>query len=217
MRTMELGKRYGRRWALRDCTLTLPDGAFAALVGPNGAGKTTLLSILAGLLRPTTGRAETPDVAFVAQDKPLYRDWTVGELMRLGAAMNPRWSPSRATSMLGALSLEQKAGQLSGGQRTRVALALAVGRQAELILLDEPLADLDPLARLEILEVIGDLPATVVLSSHVLAELTEICDHLILLAEGTVRLSGSFADLLATHDAASPAELVIGQLRKAAS
>ncbi|MFI9559426.1 ABC transporter ATP-binding protein [Nonomuraea endophytica] len=217
MRTMELGKRYGRRWALRDCTLTLPDGAFAALVGPNGAGKTTLLSILAGLLRPTTGRAETPDVAFVAQDKPLYRDWTVGELMRLGAAMNPRWSPSRANSMLGALSHDQKAGQLSGGQRTRVALALAVGRQAELILLDEPLADLDPLARLEILEVIGGLPATVVLSSHVLAELTELCDHLILLAEGTVRLSGSFADLLAVHDAASPAELVIGQLRKAAS
>lgn len=214
---MELGKRYGRRWALRDCTLTLPDGAFAALVGPNGAGKTTLLSILAGLLRPTTGRAETPDVAFVAQDKPLYRDWTVGELMRLGAAMNPRWSASRAKSMLGTLSHEQKAGNLSGGQRTRVALALAVGRQAELILLDEPLADLDPLARLEILEVIGGLPATVVLSSHVLAELTELCDHLILLAEGTVRLSGSFADLLAVHGAASPADLVIGQLRKAAS
>ncbi|MDP4510951.1 ATP-binding cassette domain-containing protein [Nonomuraea turcica] len=148
-----LGKRYRNRWALREATFELPAGARCALVGPNRAGKTTLLNLVTGLLVPTIGRVrvfgrplEVSRVAFMAQDKPLYRRWSVADLLRFGAATNPRWDQHTATSFLLAhdIPIQQRADRLSGGQRTLVALALAVGKRADLLVLDEPLAELDP-------------------------------------------------------------------------
>ncbi|MFI7451931.1 ABC transporter ATP-binding protein [Nonomuraea sp. NPDC049714] len=222
LETSELGKRYGRRWALREATIELPSGAKAALVGPNGAGKSTLLNLVTGLLAPTTGGVrvlgrplEAAAVAFVAQDKPLYRRWSVADLLRFGAATNPRWDREPAESLLRAhdIGLRERVDRLSGGQRTLVALALAVGKRADLVVLDEPLADLDPLARVQVMSVLRALEATVLLSSHILADLAEACDHLILLGAGRVRLCGSFTDLLSTHPTADLEDLVLDFLR----
>ncbi|GAA5082972.1 hypothetical protein GCM10023259_093010 [Thermocatellispora tengchongensis] len=199
-----------------------------ALVGTNGAGKSTLLHLVTGLLAPTTGGVrvfgrplEMADVAFVAQDKPLYRRWSVADLLRFGAATNPRWDHGRARSLLDAhhIAPGERADRLSGGQRTLVALALAVGKGARLLVLDEPLAELDPLARVRVMRAIRDLDATVLLSSHILADLAEVCDHLILLHEGRVRLCGAFTGLLAAqpagHRAATLEDLVLEHLRAA--
>ncbi|MFI7130335.1 ABC transporter ATP-binding protein [Nonomuraea sp. NPDC050153] len=218
----ELGKRYRKRWALREATFELPVGARCALVGPNGAGKTTLLNLVTGLLTPTTGRVrvfgrplEVSRVAFVAQDKPLYRRWSVADLLRFGAATNPRWDQHIATSFLLThdIPVQQRADRLSGGQRTLVALALAVGKRADLLVLDEPLAELDPLARIQVMDVVRELEITVLLSSHILADLAEVCDHLILLGAGQVRLCGGFTDLLASHSATTMEDLVLDYLR----
>ncbi|HEX6799673.1 MAG TPA: ATP-binding cassette domain-containing protein, partial [Ktedonobacterales bacterium] len=164
LETAHLGRRYGRRWALRDCTFSLPTGRVAALVGPNGAGKTTLLHLAVGLLAPSTGgvrifgdaprerpRAVLPRIGFVAQDHPLYRGFTVEDLLTLGRKLNPRWENDLALRRLRRLGipLDQRAGKLSGGQQAQVALALALAKRPELVLLDEPLASLDPLARRE--------------------------------------------------------------------
>lgn len=227
LETTGLGRRYGRRgWALRDCTLGIPAGRVTALVGPNGAGKTTLLHLAVGLLTPTTGqvrvggrplggRAEDlARVAFVAQDKPLFRSFTVAETLRFGQVTNPRFDRDRAEARLRAHRIppDQKVGRLSGGQRTLLALALALGKRAELLLLDEPLADLDPLARHEVLgalmSAVAEGGATVVLSSHHLADLTETCDHLVLLARGRLQACGDFDELTAAHRILTgPAEL----------
>jgi ABC-2 type transport system ATP-binding protein len=203
-----LGKRYRRRWALQEATIELPVGAMAALVGPNGAGKSTLLNLVTGLLAPTTGQVRVFDrpldldkVAFVAQDKPLYRRWRVEDMLRFGAATNPRWDRAGAEALLRDIPYGERVDRLSGGQRTLLALALAVGKRAELLVLDEPLAELDPLAHVQVMEVVGGLQATVLLSSHILADLAGVCDHLILLGSGRVRLCGSFTDLLAAHPA----------------
>ncbi|MGP4099884.1 ABC transporter ATP-binding protein [Nonomuraea sp. KM90] len=217
-----LGKRYGKRWALREAAFELPAGARCALVGPNGAGKTTLLNLVTGLLAPTTGRVrvfgrplEVSRVAFVAQDKPLYRRWSVADLLRFGAATNPRWDRHAATSFLLAhdIPVQQRADRLSGGQRTLVALALAVGKRADLLVLDEPLAELDPLARVRAMDAVRELEITVLLSSHILADLAGVCDHLILLGAGQVRLCGGFTDLLAAHPATTMEDLVLDHLR----
>ncbi|WP_344886541.1 ABC transporter ATP-binding protein [Nonomuraea antimicrobica] len=222
LETEALGKRYRRRWALREAAVEVPAGARAALVGPNGAGKSTLLSVVTGLLRPTTGTVrvfgrplELPGVAFVAQDKPLYRRWSVADLLRFGAATNPRWDGGRARSLLAAYDIDpgERAGRLSGGQRTLLALALAVGKRADLVVLDEPLAELDPLARVQVMGVVRELEATVLLSSHILADLVGVCDHLILLRGGRVRLCGGFAALLGAHSAATLEDLVLDHLR----
>jgi len=212
-----LGKRFGRRggWALRDCGFRLPAGRVCAVVGPNGAGKSTLLALAAGLLPPTEGRltvlgttpaAARARVGYVAQDKPLYPQLTVAETLRMGADLNPeRWDAETAGRIVAAGPLDPKARirSLSGGQRTRVALALALGKRPELLLLDEPMADLDPLARHELM---GTLMAeaaqhgtTIVMSSHVVAELEDSCDHLLLVGDGRVRLAGEIDDLLAAH------------------
>jgi len=213
--------RPGRRaervvWALRDCELSLPAGRIAALVGPNGAGKSTLMRIAAGIVRPTAGEVrifgEPPGtqgtharLAFLAQDKPLYRGFTVAELLRAGAELNDRWDAAYARRLVeeAGVPLDARAATLSGGQRTRVALALALGRRPDLVLLDEPLADLDPLARQEVmgclLAEVAEHGLTVVLSSHVLAELDGVCDYLLVLAGGRVRLAGDVEDLLAQH------------------
>jgi ABC-2 type transport system ATP-binding protein len=213
-----LGKRYGSHWALRDCTLEVPAQRAVALVGPNGAGKTTLLHLLVGLLRPSEGRVRVaghapfdeprqvlPHVAFVAQDQPLYRDFTGAELLTLGAHLNPRWDDRLVRERLRFLGipLDRPVGQLSGGQRSQVALAMSLAKQAELVLLDEPLASLDPLARQEFLqtlmETMSEARMTLVLSSHIVGELERACDWLVILSTAHVQLSVSIEEALATH------------------
>ncbi|GLZ78720.1 ABC transporter ATP-binding protein [Actinorhabdospora filicis] len=216
LETRDLGKRYRRTWGLRGCDLRLPAGRVAALVGPNGAGKSTLMALAAGLIPATEGRIEVlgrvPDgtgcprgVSFLGQDKPLYKGFTVAETLRMGRGLNPDWDGEYATRLIeeGAIPLTAKVGTLSGGQRTRVAIALALGRRPRLLLLDEPLADLDPLARDEVMKTlmasVADTGTTVLLSSHILADLEDTCDHLVLVAGGRVALSGDVEDLLAAH------------------
>ncbi|WHT20656.1 ABC transporter ATP-binding protein [Crossiella sp. CA-258035] len=211
-----LGKKYPRGWALRDCSLTVPPGRIVALVGPNGAGKSTLMGMVTGLVRPSAGRitvfGEQPHgrgmhsaVSFLTQQKPLYPQFTVAETLRLGRHANPAWDQAYAEELVAraTVPLSAKVGTLSGGQRTRVALALALGRRPRLLMLDEPLADLDPLARQAVLETLvaecRGQGITVLLSSHVLAELEGVCDHLVLLTEGQVRLAGDVAQLVGEH------------------
>lgn len=211
-----LGKRYGRNWALRDCEFSLPQGSVAALIGPNGAGKSTLLSLIVGLRQPTEGRLSimdkalpkrrTPqDVSYLSQEKPLYAGLTVAEMLRAGRALNARWDPDYATSLVRAaeVPLESKIKNLSGGQRARVALALALGRRPRLLILDEPLANLDPLARQDVMSAITtEVKAngtTVIVSSHIVGELATFCDHLLLLRAGHMLLTGRVSDLLDTH------------------
>ncbi|MFG2077074.1 ABC transporter ATP-binding protein [Nonomuraea maritima] len=227
LETVGLGKRYRERWArekwaLRDAGVAVPAGARAALVGPNGAGKSTLLNLVSGLLRPTSGRVEVfgrplerAAVAFVAQDKPLYRRWSVDDMLRFGAATNARWDRAAARSLLDGHDIgpRERVDRLSGGQRTLLALALAVGKRADLVVLDEPLAELDPLARVQVMGVVRELEATVLLSSHILADLAGVCDHLILLGGGRVRLCGAFAELLGDRPATGLEELVLHHLR----
>jgi ABC-2 type transport system ATP-binding protein len=215
--TEGLGRRYGRRWGLVDCSLAVPRGTVVALVGPNGAGKSTLMHMTVGLLAPTVGRIrvlggpprERPEqlrrIGFVAQDKPLYRGFRVEEMLRFGAKLNPGWDHDWALHRLTALGipLGQRVGQLSGGQQAQVALALALGKRPELLVLDEPVANLDPLARREFLQVlmaeVADSGLSVVLSSHLIGDLERVCDYLILLLGGRVQLAGDTERLLATH------------------
>ena len=212
-----LGKRYRRRWAVRECTLSVPQGRVVGLVGPNGAGKTTLLQLAAGLLSPTAGtisvlgersdegRAPLAEVGFVAQDTPAYAGLSVAQHLRMGAAMNPRWDQALAAQRVDRLGLvgRQKAGSLSGGQRAQLALTLAIAKHPRLLLLDEPVANLDPLARRDFLaglmEVVATQEVTVVLSSHLVADLERVCDYLIVLSAGQVQLSGEVTDLLTSH------------------
>ncbi|MFD4524963.1 ABC transporter ATP-binding protein [Streptomyces sp. NPDC058470] len=212
-----LGKRFGRRggWALRECTFRLPAGRVCAVVGPNGAGKSTLLAHAAGLLAPTEGSltvlgthpaAARERIAYVAQAKPLYPQLTVADTLRVGHELNPaRWDASVAERIVakGDLDPKSRIRALSGGQRTRVALALALGKRPELLLLDEPMADLDPLARHELMGTLmaeaAEHGTTVVMSSHVVSDLEGSCDHLLLIGGGRVRLAGDLDDLLAAH------------------
>ncbi len=212
-----LTKRYGRRFGLSDCTLRVPAGRVVGLVGPNGAGKTTLLQLAVGLLAPTRGTIEVlgsrpasgPNqlarVGFVAQDVPTYAGLTVADHLRLGAHLNPRWDARMAADRIAALGLEpdQRAGRLSGGQRAQLALTLAIAKRPDLLILDEPVASLDPLARREFLrglmEFTADHDASVILSSHLVADLERVCDYLIVLAASRVRLAGEVDRLLAAH------------------
>ena len=212
-----LSKRYGRRLALSDCTLAIPPGHVVGLVGPNGAGKTTLLHIAAGLLpptsglievlggRPASGAAQLAKVGFVAQDTPTYASLSVADHLRFGAHMNPGWDPHLAADRIAQLDLDpgQKAGKLSGGQRAQLALTLAVAKRPDLLILDEPVASLDPLARREFLQslmaFVADHGASVILSSHLVSDLERVCDYLIVLVASRVRIAGEVDDLLATH------------------
>jgi ABC-2 type transport system ATP-binding protein len=213
-----LSKRYGNHWALLDCSLQLPAGRVAGLVGPNGAGKTTLLHLAMGLLEPTRGavrvlgyspRAQVHEalsrVGFVAQNRPLYKNFTVAQLLHFGAKLNRRWDETRARERLEqyAIPLNRKAGALSGGQQAQISLALALAKRPDLLLLDEPMSNLDPLARQEFLRTMLGAAAeegtTVLFSSHVVSELGRFCDYLIILTQGRVRLAGDVDDLLATH------------------
>jgi ABC-2 type transport system ATP-binding protein len=212
-----LGKRYRRRWALQDCTVAIPSGRVVGLVGANGAGKTTLMHLMVGLLRPTSGEVtvlghspadgprELARVGFLAQDAPLYGSLTVADHLRLGRELNPGWDRQAAETRIERLGFDgrQRAGQLSGGQRAQLALTLAVSKRPELLLLDEPVAGLDPLARREFLqglmETVADHELSVVLSSHLISDIERVCDYLIVLAASRVRLAGDVQDLLRTH------------------
>jgi len=217
LRAEGLGKRYRRLWALSDCTLDVPAGKVVGLVGPNGAGKTTLLSMTVGMLRPTTGTIEVlggrpgdgPDqlarVGYVAQDTPTYAGLTVEEHLRLGKHLNPRWDDALAHDRISRLGvdLDRKASRLSGGQRAQLALTLGVAKRPDLLVLDEPVASLDPLARREFLqdlmEAVAEQEVSVILSSHLVSDLERVCDHLIVLVDSRVRVAGDIDDLLADH------------------
>jgi ABC-2 type transport system ATP-binding protein len=212
-----LGKRYGSTWALHECTLAVPAGHVAALVGPNGAGKTTLLNLAVGLAAPTAGGvtvlggrpagspAALDGIAFVAQDTPLYKNLPAGDMLHLTRNLNRRFDQRYAETRLAELGipLKRKAGKLSGGQQAQLALTLALARRPQLLVLDEPVAMLDPVARHDfmatVLTAAADDGVSVLLSSHVLAELERVADYLILLSRGRVQMAGEVDDLLASH------------------
>jgi len=215
--TVALGKRYRQVWALQDCSIEVPVGRVSGLVGANGAGKTTLMRLLAGMSRPTTGRASVlgrqpgdhreflREIGYLAQEVPLYRRWNAADHLALGAHMNPVWDETLTRERLRSLNipLDRPMEAMSGGMRAQVALALTLGKRPRVLLLDEPVAALDPLARRQFLGSLaaavseGDL--TVLLSSHLLADLERVCDHLILLASAEPVICAEIEDLLATH------------------
>jgi ABC-2 type transport system ATP-binding protein len=215
--TSELGKRYGKTWALRDCTLALPAGHLAALVGPNGAGKSTLMNMVVGLTVPTEGTATVlggspagspaalGGVAFVAQDAPVYKNLSSADMLHLTANLNQRFDLSFARGRLTDLGipLKKKAGKLSGGQQAQLALTLALARRPRLLVLDEPLASLDPIARQDFLSAVltamADDGVSVLLSSHQVAELERVADYLIVLSRAQLQVAGEVDDLLACH------------------
>jgi ABC-2 type transport system ATP-binding protein len=226
LEAISLTKQYRSVWALRDCDLKLPTGRVVGLVGPNGAGKTTLLHLAVGLLAPTSGEVRVFDwsptthptlvlsrVGFLAQDRPLFEGFTVGDTLELGRHLNPRWDMPYAKARLARLSIphDRTIAKLSGGQRAQVALTLALGKRPDLVLLDEPVSNLDPLARMEFLQelmtAVADDGHTVLFSSHSVADLERVCDHLVILAEGRIRLAGDIEDLVRLH------ALVVGPRR----
>jgi len=228
VQTIGAGARYGERWALADCSLRIPQGSVVAIVGRNGAGKSTLLQMLAGLRRPDAGsvtvlgRRSWPApadllarVGFVAQHKPLYSGLRVADLLRFGRRMNPSWDEAFAVQRLRdrGVPVDAKVGKLSGGQRTQVALVMALAKRPDLLVLDEPLSDLDPVARREVMGTLmvdlAERNVTVVLSSHSLADLTRACDWLVLLDAARLRLADSIDALLAGH------QLLIGPIELA--
>jgi ABC-2 type transport system ATP-binding protein len=215
--THGLGKRYGRTWALKDAALAIPAGYVVALVGPNGAGKTTLLHLSVGLTRPTTGQvtvlgrepagsaAALDQIAFVAQDAPLYKNLSVTDMLHLTRNLNRSWDQRRAESRLKELGipLNRKVGKLSSGQQAQLALTVAVARRPRLLILDEPLASLDPLARHDfmasLMAAVAEDGLSVVLSSHVIADLERVADYLVVLSRGKVQVAGEVEELLAVH------------------
>jgi ABC-2 type transport system ATP-binding protein len=215
--TSGLGKRYGGTWALTECTLAIPDGRVAALVGPNGAGKSTLLNLAVGLASPSAGEvtvlggrpagspAALDGIAFVAQDTPLYKNLSVADMLYVTRSLNRRFDQSYARARLDELGIppKRKAGKLSGGQQAQLALTLALARRPRLLVLDEPVAMLDPVARHDFMATVMTAMAadgvSVLLSSHVLAELERVADHLILLSRGRVQLAGEVDAVLASH------------------
>jgi ABC-2 type transport system ATP-binding protein len=212
-----LGKKYGRKWALSDCTLEVPAGRVVGLVGPNGAGKSTFLNLAVGMLtpsageievlgaRPTSADARRDRVGFVGQDTPTYAGLSVADHLRLGAHLNPEWDAALAHERIARLGLnpKQRAGRLSGGQRAQLALTLGIAKRPEVLLLDEPVASLDPLARREFLqdlmETVAEQELSVVLSSHLVSDMERACDHLIVLVDSRVQVAGDIEHLLATH------------------
>jgi ABC-2 type transport system ATP-binding protein len=215
LRADGLGKKYGRKWALTDCSLDIPTGRVVGLVGPNGAGKSTLLNLSVGMLTPTTGTVEVlgsapgsellSKVGFVSQDTPTYSSLSISDHLRLGAGLNPHWDGDLARTRIERIGLDpaQKAGKLSGGQRAQLALTLGVAKRPELLILDEPVASLDPLARREFLqdlmESVAEQELSVILSSHLVSDVERACDYLVVLVDSRVQVSGDIDELLSTH------------------
>jgi ABC-2 type transport system ATP-binding protein len=212
----DLGKSYRGRWALRHTSLSVPAGKVVGLVGANGAGKSTLLHLAVGLLQPTEGElrvlggrpgsthGQLAKVGLLAQDAPLYGSFTVADHLELGARLNPSWDMAAAEARIAKVGLDhkQKAAGLSGGQHSQLALTLAIGKRPELLLLDEPVASLDPLARRQFLQDLMELAAdglSIVLSSHLIGDLERVCDHLVVLAHGHAALAGNIDDILDEH------------------
>ncbi len=232
--TVALGKNYGRTRALRDCTFAIPEGHLAVLVGPNGAGKTTLLHLLVGLTTATAGtatvlgglpagsRAALDGIAFVAQDTPVYTNLTAANMIRVARNLNRSFDPAYARARLGELGipLDRKAAKLSGGMRAQLALTLALARRPRLLVLDEPLASLDPLARHDfmgtVLAAVSEDGVSVLLSSHVIAELKRVADFLVLLTRGQVQVAAEVEGLVRSHrllvGPADSADRVAGKL-----
>lgn len=214
LETRALGKRFRRGWAVHDCTVSIPDRAIVGLAGPNGAGKSTLLALAVALLEPTEGTIRVLDhdprdpatlgeIGYVAQDAPLYRSFTVRDTLDFARKTNPRWDQALATETLERLSSDRRVSALSAGERARLALAVALGKRPRLLLLDEPFARLDPRAGREFLQMLMDgvaeTEATVVIASHVVADLERVADHIVVLSDGKVRLEGNVEELLASH------------------
>jgi ABC-2 type transport system ATP-binding protein len=212
-----LSKRYRGVCALTGCNLAIPPGRVTALIGPNGAGKTTLLHLAAGLRRPSVGSIRVLDglvpgspgalsqVGFVAQDAPLYRRMSVAGLLHVARDLNPVWDGAYAVRRIDDLGipLGARVGALPGGHQAQLALTIALAKHPRLLLLDEPLARLDPLARREFLGVLMAAVAadgmSVIFSSHALAELERICDYVVMLSDGRVQLAGQVDAVLAGH------------------
>jgi len=224
-----LGKRFRREWGLRECTLTIPQGAVVGLAGPNAAGKSTLLALATGLLAPTEGSISVlgcdplrepsvlAEVGYVAQGAPLYRSFTVGDSLEFARRTNTRWDDDLVADVLTRVDSKTKVGSLSAGERARLALALALGKRPRLVLLDEPFAGLDPLAGREFLQLLMDAvaetSATVVIASHVIADIERVCDHIVLLTGGGVRLEGNVEELLESHRVLMGPRRPLGEIR----
>jgi ABC-2 type transport system ATP-binding protein len=235
LQSQALSKRYGHRPALSNCTLSIPAGRVVGLVGPNGAGKTTLLNLAAGMLSPTSGTievlggrpgrgpAQLAKVSYVAQDTPTYAGLTVAEHLSLGAHLNPGWDAALAHERVDRLRLDprQKAGKMSGGQRAQLALTLAIAKRPELLIMDEPIASLDPLARSEFLQGLAEFTAghqvSVVLSSHLVGDLERVCDYLVVLVGSRVQVAGEIKELLTSHRERTLEDLVLAYMGRAAA
>jgi ABC-2 type transport system ATP-binding protein len=227
--TRGLGKRYRGRQALAECTVSVPAGAITGLVGPNGAGKSTFLNLVTGMLAPSEGAilvlghapgTQLAKVGFVAQDTPVYASLSIADHFRLGAHLNPRWDQSYAQARIARLGVDpkQKAGKLSGGQRAQLALTMAIAKRPALLILDEPVAALDPLARRgftdELTAAASSTGMSVVLSSHLVSDLERTCDWLIVLNSGRVRAAGSLPGLLAAHPGLTTEDMVLTYLEE---
>ncbi|GAA2009166.1 ABC-2 type transport system ATP-binding protein [Nakamurella flavida] len=216
LEAVDVGRRFRRGWALRNCSFALREGRITALVGPNGAGKSTLMAMATGLLEPTEGRIDVrgatvdtkamhPALGYLAQDKPLYRRMRVRDMVTVTGRLNRRWDEPRALRLIedAQVPMTARIGSLSGGQRSRLALALVLARRPSVLLLDEPLADLDPLARVEmqqtLLTEVMDTGMTVLLSSHIISEIQDTCDDLLLVRSGGITLNGAVEDILGSH------------------
>lgn len=224
-----LGKRFRRDWALRDLTLSIPRGAIVGLAGPNAAGKSTLLSLASGMLAPSAGSIAVlgrdplaspevlGEVGYVAQGAPLYRSFRVAETIEYARRTNSRWDREIAVELLRRIDSRAKVGTLSAGERAKLALALALGKRPRLVLLDEPFASLDPLAARELLQLLMDgvaeLGATVIVASHVVADIQRVCDHIVLLSGGCVRLEGDVEELLESHRLLTGPRRPLGAIR----
>jgi ABC-2 type transport system ATP-binding protein len=229
LETTALGKRYRRTWALRDCTLSISDPAIVGIAGPNGAGKSTLLGLAVGLLEPTEGTvrvagrdprhdpAALAEIGYVAQEAPLYRSFTVGEMLRFARASNERWDDALATELLAGASSQTRVAALSPGQRAQLALALALGKRPALLLLDEPFALLDPLASRAFLgalmDGVSETGSTVVVATRLVADIERVCERVVLLGTGRVRLEGTVEELLASHRLLTGARRPLGRIR----
>ena len=227
--TSALGKRYRRTWALRDCTLTIPEPSIVGIAGPNGAGKSTLLGLAVGLLEPTEGAvtvcgrdprrdpAALADIGYVAQGAPLYRGFTVGEMLDFARISNPRWDQPLATELLARSSSATQVSALSPGERAHLALALALGKRPALLLLDEPFARLDPLASRELLRLLmegaAEIGSAVVVATRVLTDIERVCERVVLLGQGHVGLDGTVEELLASHRLLTGARRPLGRIR----
>ena len=230
IKARNVSRAYGSNWALQDCSLDIPVGSVTGLVGPNGAGKTTFLNLATGMLRPTTGSirvlggvpghgtAQLRKVGFVAQETPVYAGLTVADHLKLGQHMNARWDTELAASRIRELKLDprRKAGRLSGGQRAQLALTMALARRPDLLILDEPVASLDPLARREFLAGLSEATASaqmsVVMSSHLVSDLERICDYLVVLVAARIQVAGPVTAVLASHHLVSGSSVDRGDL-----